>query len=82
MQISYACKIVMHSAVPGISDVLISENGILSWDTQTTNHSLYFRVRVSGKGQRASYHNIFEVSVKYYDLTSLKLSPGDYSVQV
>ena len=64
-------------------EVHISKDGVVTWEVQNKTQSpLYFIVGVVGLGQRASYHNSITVSVKYYDLNVLNLSPGDYSIQV
>lgn len=71
--------------MPDISDVRICQDGAITWNVAANaavQSSLYFRVKVIGKGQRASYSNYVNVSVNHYDLRVLNLSPGDYSIQV
>ena len=71
--------------MPGVSNVHISQDGVVTWDVQSnTSVSLLlrFRVKVVGEGQRTGYYSTVNVSVNFYNLMALSLSPGDYSIQV
>ena len=69
----------------GIPDIHISEEGVASWDLPDgAQQSLYyeFRVKVEGTGQEDHYLNVVIASVRYYNLSLLRLPPGNYAVQV